>query len=307
MLDKDGGEPQRIGADFRGVLLKGDSLGTPTMLKFSRENPNEGPSMRKLWLAGVSSIAIIAATSAQGADIGARPVYKAAPVVAPIPAYSWTGCYVGAHAGWAWEKSQVEERSFRRSSGITRTSLADLDTSGAILGGQIGCDYQFASNFVLGIEGDLAWTDLRNHVHDPTDEDPGNVLRFNTQWLSSVTGRLGFAALPRTLLYVKGGGAWAHDRFDFTQADIVGLRGIFDQTRTGWTVGGGVEWAFAPNWSVFVEYDHYDFGTKNVVTHFGPFAGDFDRFDVKQRIDTVKLGVNYRFNLFGKGPIVARY
>jgi outer membrane immunogenic protein len=285
------------------------------MLKFGRENPNQGPSMKKLWLAGVSSIAIIAASSAHAADVGARPVYKAAPLVAPIPAYSWTGCYIGAHAGWAWEKSQVEERSFRRSigiSGATRTSLADLDTSGAMLGGQIGCDYQFASNLLLGIEGDLAWTHLRRDVHDPSGDstdlsDRGNVLRFDKQWLSSVTGRLGFAALPRTLLYVKGGGAWAHDSFDFTHADIVGLRGIFDQTRTGWTVGGGVEWAFTPNWSVFAEYDHYDFGTKNVVTHFGPFAGDFDRFDVKQRVDTVKFGVNYRFNLFGPRPIVARH
>jgi len=79
------------------------------------------------------------------------------------------------------------------------------------------------------------------------------------------------------------------------------------RTRSGWTVGAGVEWAFAPNSSAFIEWDHYDFAKTNVI-----LASRFDHqfgLDAKERFETVKIGVNYRFNwLFGKAaPVTARY
>ena len=120
-------------------------------------------------------------------------------------------------------------------------------------------------------------------------------------FLASVTGRLGWSGWdPRVLFYVKGGGAWAHDNYQFSYY-------FGKQSRSGWTVGTGIEWAFAPNWSAFVEWDHYDFGTKQVRVFS---ATEFDDLDVKQRIETVKVGVNYRFSWFlgkGKAPIAARY
>jgi outer membrane immunogenic protein len=86
--------------------------------------------------------------------------------------------------------------------------------------------------------------------------------------------------------------------------EFTGYAGLtsVDHTRSGWTVGAGVEWAFGSNWSTFVEYDHYGFGSKTVSF---TFAGGFiNSVDFKQDIDTVKIGVNYRF---GGSPVVAKY
>ena len=105
------------------------------------------------------------------------------------------------------------------------------------------------------------------------------------------------------MLYAKGGAAWAGDKYS---ADIP----IFaehiqaSQTRAGWTVGGGVEWAFWQNWSAKVEYDFYDFGRRD-VTFTGTIFGVPEvvpGISVKQTISTVKFGVNYRF-----GPTAEAY
>jgi opacity protein-like surface antigen len=124
----------------------------------------------------------------------------------------------------------------------------------------------------------------------------------------AVTGRVGWA-WDRWLIYAKGGAAWAGDKYS---ADIP----IFpehleaSETRTGWTVGGGVEWAFWDNWSAKLEYDFYDFGTRG-VTFIGTFAGVpevVSGIDIKQTINAVKFGINYRFDWGkGKAPVVARY
>src|SRR5713101_1902643 len=109
--------------------------------------------MKKILLGSVATGALMAAGSANAADLGPRPAYKAPPIVAPIPVFSWTGCFVGAHGGYAWAKNDVREHTTFSSSPAFSGSQSQ-DTSGAIFGGQIGCDYQFSSNFVVGIQGD---------------------------------------------------------------------------------------------------------------------------------------------------------
>jgi len=296
--------------------------------------------MKKLLLTSIAGVALIAAGSANAADLRA-PVYKAPPpVVAPAPQFSWTGCFVGAHWGWGWGRKDIDERNVETFEGVTFFDLAAsdrIDTSGPIFGGQVGCDYQFGwgktaggpGGFVIGIQFDGAATDINGFVSDPflaALEGPDTAAFFGRvavkeDWLASLTGRLGFTPgfLTQTLFYVRGGVAWTHDKWDLHGAQVLFLLtdnhflSPVDQTRTGWTVGAGVEWAFLPNWSAFVEWNHYDFGHKNLIT--ASFVDDgfssVSTFDTKQLVETVKIGVNYRFNLFGvgkgKAPVVARY
>jgi outer membrane immunogenic protein len=259
-------------------------------------------------LAGVATGALAIAAPAGAADLRMPVKAAPAPAYAPAPTFSWTGCYIGAHVGWGWGKKDfgVFDTSFDPAPSLS----GSVDTSGAIFGGQLGCDYQFGAGkglggpgaWVIGIQGSISGADINGAGNNASAD---NGLRSKTDFLASITGRLGWAGWdPRVLLYVRGGVAWAHEK------DQVGSSGGFaDQSRTGWTVGAGVEWAFAPNWSAFVEWDHYGFGSKS-QTFITPESGTPTvlHADIKQDIETVRIGVNYRFNwLFGKAPIAARY
>jgi outer membrane immunogenic protein len=230
--------------------------------------------MKKLMLAGVSALALAAVVPANAADmpLKARPM-------APAPVFSWTGCYVGAHVGYGWGKKDWSGTS----------GLGWLDSSfnvdGWLGGGQLGCNYQFpASNWMIGIEGSIAAADIKGTGIDGYGY--GYVDDAKITSLGSVTGRLGWNGWnPQQLFYVKGGWAWARDAYDSHSGSS---HYYFAQNRSGWTLGGGWEWAFAPKWSTFLEYDYYDFGTKT-----GETGGSLT--DIKQTVHTVKIGVNYHF------------
>jgi outer membrane immunogenic protein len=271
--------------------------------------------MKKILLGSVATGAIVAAGSASAADLGTRPVYKAAPVVAPVPVFSWTGCFVGAHGGWGWGRKDITKASTFCST-HARSGKSSIDTSGAIFGGQVGCDYQFANNFVIGVQGTFAGATLTGEGKDPQlfgGTTTTGSMRVRTDWLSTVTGRVGFTGwLPRTMLYVRGGGAWIREKWTFSDFETISnapeFNGSISQTRSGWTIGGGFEYAIAPNWSIFAEFNHYDFGTKNLI-HASSSSG-FTRtntVDVKQTIEAVTVGVNYRFGLGKATPVMARY
>src|SRR5712692_159122 len=173
-----------------------------------------GALMKKILLGSVATGALVAAGSASAADLGPRPAYKAPPIVAPVPAFSWTGCFVGAHGGYGWGRKDVTATALTHGrNGITHVDdrrSGSIDTHGAIFGGQIGCDYQFAGNWVLGIQWDFAGANLVGANDTLSAEDTVTVtqsIKVHTDWLSSVTGRLGFTGwFPRTLLYIRGGG-----------------------------------------------------------------------------------------------------
>jgi outer membrane immunogenic protein len=245
----------------------------------------------KLLFAGIATITSVAA--AKAADIvQARPA-KVPAAAAPMPAFSWTGCHVGIHAGGGWGRHAVD--AARSSGGIVRPE--DIHTDGALFGGQVGCDLDFANGWVVGLEGDIAATDINGKARDPFSRSSSNAVGADTEWLASVTGRLGFSGLlPQMLIYAKGGGAWVHEKYRVnSSADA--LNGEFDKTRSGWTVGGGVAWAFYPNWSIFAEYNHYDF-RNSVLTRFSPGTPPFGfrQIDITPgNVETVKVGINYRF------------
>jgi len=258
--------------------------------------------MKRILLLGVAGVALMAAGAVNAADLPR----KALPMVAPPPpVFSWTGCYVGAQAGGGWGRKRNEHTEGIVASGVASeivplTSNADL--SGGAFGGQVGCDYQFTGGWVIGVRGNALAADIHGsglQLDEPAEHADG-IFAARTNFLASVTGRLGYS-WNTVLAYVNGGAAWAHDKYDFSRAAELAL--VFQETfptesRTGWTVGVGVEWAFAPNWSAFAEFAYYDFGdTSRSFTGCSPGLCETPRFSLKQQIETVMIGVNYRFNL----------
>jgi len=242
--------------------------------------------MKKFLLTTVAFVAVGATVPALAADLPARTTYTKAPAyVAPL--YNWTGFYVGANIGGAFSGNN----SF---AGLTTGNNND----GRFLGGlQVGYDYQFGPNLVLGVEGQYSW--LANNNNGIVF--PGGFAYTNNQrGLGAVTGRIGYTWGP-ALLYVKGGYAYSDNNESVTLAGVPAAFAISGDHRNGYTIGAGVEYMFAQNWSAKVEYQYYNFGSANFIapaalTPFGSFTTDDH---------VVKAGINYRFN-WG-GPVVARY
>lgn len=247
--------------------------------------------MRSVLLASVSIAALFIAAEANAADLAVK---APRPMIA-APVYSWTGCYVGAHVGWGWGHNNHSQTSF--SGGPVRTlGTGRINSSGGLFGGQVGCNYQFASNWVFGVQGDVAAADINGVGSDPLTGRFGghpNTIAVKSDWLASVTGRIGYTGFDnRALFYVKGGGAWIHNKWDLSNTAIFYPAALVDETRGGWTIGGGVEYAFTQNWSGFAEYNYYNFGNGKLLasdTEGHSFNSD------KQTVQTVKIGVNYKF------------
>ena len=242
--------------------------------------------MKKILLATVALVALGATAPALAADLAARPYTKAPPpVMAPI--YNWTGFYIGGHVGAAFGN----DNAFN---GLVVGNNNDARFLGGV---QVGADYQFAPNWVLGVEGQYSWLGSNNNgVTFPN----GYVYTNDQRGLGSVTGRIGYTWGPG-LAYVKGGYAYSDNRDTLTFGGIPVAFTLDTNHRDGYTVGAGVEYMFAQNWSAKAEYQYYNFGdtrfvTPAVLVPFGTFHNDEH---------TLKLGVNYRFNF--AAPVVARY
>ncbi len=215
--------------------------------------------------------------------------------------------------------------------GTLPASSASVNQSGGLFGGQLGCDYQFGSvpgmpgdsHFVIGVSGSAAGAAINGTAVDPNSygftsnykavsNNPTGVMTADTDFLADISGRLG-VTWGQALFYAKGGVAWENSKFTADTWDGVSIsRGYHvdissafsaANTVTGALVGAGIEWAFAPNWSAFAEYNHYFLPTRTLTfTAQGvdARAHSSEAFqaavDVAQSIDTVKVGVNYRFH-----------
>jgi outer membrane immunogenic protein len=230
-------------------------------------------------------------TSALAADVtapAARPVVTA-------PVFSWNGFYVGGHVGGAWVDGRTRAERIGAFDDTVLTSV-DHNGSGVFGGGQLGYNWVVWNNWLVGFEGDGGWIGIDDNRFVTGDfrEAPGdrNFVGVRYEGYGTFTGRLGYVYGP-WLLYAKGGGVVASirnragdvdrgiDRSDFTRVS---------NTETGWTAGGGVEWAFALNWTAKVEYLWMDFSS-----HFSNNI-DNDGFRHDNRLHTVKFGLNYKFN-----------
>jgi outer membrane immunogenic protein len=241
--------------------------------------------MRKFLLA--TAALIVVASPAMPADLRAAAL-KAPPPAVPV--WSWTGCYLGGHAGGLL--AHQKDWTVRTLGGaFFGQSLGGHDADGWLGGAQAGCDYQFAGGFVIGVQGDYAWADAEGS-HDSAREI-GVAYHSKVKSLSTVTGRVGYA-WDRLLGYVKGGGASERDDYWATTI-ILGTAYAAQVTRSGWTFGVGAEYAFTNALSGFVEYNYYDFGTRTIgltpqVAGLGPAF-----VDVTETKSVVRAGLNFRF------------
>ena len=256
--------------------------------------------MKKMLLATAAALAVTIAGSARAADL---PLKSETPFAAR---FTWTGCYLGGHLGGGFahkditDPAQLVQDSFLGPGSTTGITTVSPAPSGVVIGGQIGCDYQFAPSWLVGIEGAASGSTMKasRTVGLPLGNPDTALVQAKTDFLTSVTGRLGYA-FDNVLLYAKGGVAMAADRYDVTGSfagtpfGFVGL-----ENRFGWTAGGGVEWAFSPHWSASVEYDYYQFGHR-VVAMSDPTNVFLGNVDVRQNIQVVKAGLN--FHMWGPG------
>jgi outer membrane immunogenic protein len=234
---------------------------------------------------GIAALAVLAAPfAAQGADLRRMPAtYKAMP-----PIMQWTGCYVGLNIGGGWTRATVSDQ-------VTGFGL-DTVSSGGVMGGvQAGCDYQWGM-FVFGVQAMADASDIRGSHLQP---DGLTTTNLNIPWVETLTARVGLAALPSTLFYVKGGAAFVRDNIWTTFGGSTVASGIINPN--GWTVGAGVEFMFFQNWSVFAEYGYLGFrGTPVVLINQG-LGGNPINFN--HNVQTLLVGINYRFG----GPFSPNY
>ena len=214
--------------------------------------------MKKILLASVALFGFAGAASAADLPVRSAPP---APIVAAVPVFTWTGFYVGVNAGYGWNTNDS----------ITVGGLRfDLDDDGGFVGGaQAGYNYQIGS-FVVGLEGDIQYADFGGD--DRFDFDGDGILDGdfnNSDWFGTVRARAG-VAFDRALIYATGGFAFADDA-------------------TGWTVGGGLEYAFTNNLSAKIEglYVNLDQDNNSIFN-----------IDNDAEFGVVRAGLNFRFGTY---------
>jgi outer membrane immunogenic protein len=248
--------------------------------------------MKKVLLVTASLIALSAAAPAVAADLAARPYTKAPAMIAAV--YDWSGFYIGANGGWG-----SSHNSWNSVLPFVVGSEGSHDATGGTVGGQVGYRWQ-AGTFVFGVEAQGNWADFKGS-NASTLFGANFVNRSKTDAFGLFTGQVGYAA-NNFLLYVKGGAAVTSNKYTVVNAAGAFVGSTSSDTNWGGTIGVGAEYAFAPNWSVGVEYDHlfiqdktYDF-----TNAAGVLVG---RDRIRQDVDLVTARLNYKFG----GPVIAKY
>jgi len=233
---------------------------------------------RALLIAG--AFALLGAGQALAADLPQPAPQVKAPVAYVPPVFSWTGFYLGINGGYGFGQSDWSDPN--------DGSTGSFNTSGFLIGGTLGANYQIGS-FVIGLEGDGDWNDANGTTFNGSCAVVGCTTR--SDWLATVRGRAGFA-WDRVLFYGTGGAAFG---------DVQGAAGALpfaSGTQTGWTAGAGIEWAFAPNWTGKVEYLYVDLGNFSCpATSCGATngLGLFSPSTVTFTENIVRAGINYKF------------
>jgi outer membrane immunogenic protein len=207
-----------------------------------------------------STLVVLASTSAILISIPARAADLPSPVqpVAPVayaPSFSWTGFYVGGELGWIGTNPEYTAGAVLLGTPFVVSAATGKD--GMSYGVLAGYNYQ-VGNVVLGIEGDFeGWTVGKIRYTAIT----GDFLTAHSKWGGSVRGRLGYAA-DRVLLYISGGAAFVSTE---TSIPTTGISIGGGDTRVGWTVGAGLDYAFTNNWFTGFEYRYSQFQSKSFI------------------------------------------
>jgi outer membrane immunogenic protein len=252
----------------------------------------------KKFLLATAVVFAFSAGSAGAADL-AKPVYKAAPP--PAPVYSWTGFYVGAGFGYGMFNADH----------ISRNDLSGASTVNVTAGGRgyfgtvlVGADYQFSDRIVAGVFADYDFSRIKGD-YQPSAFALVGEMKQTSAWAAG--GRIGWLATPQILTYVNGGYTQAR----FSSVDLSSLVGgpvvatLAAQTYTGYFIGGGVEYMFAPGWFAKSEYRYADYRSRDleVFAIGGGATGLSER--IHPYVQTIRSELVYKFN-WG-GPVVAKY
>jgi len=250
----------------------------------------------KIAKALAASVALFASTAAGfAADLPVKAL------LSPAPVWSWTGFYGGVHVGAGWGTTE---------STLTRFSVAppvippvnlnfpfsQNSRSGFLGGAQAGYNWQ-TGWLVLGVQGDIAGLDVKGTT-------PCLVILSCTSksnWLATVSGRVGAVVLDRGLVYVKGGAAWMNTDHSVNLPVIANTQlTSVNSDAFGWLIGFGTEWMITRNWTAFVEYNYIEFDKKNEAFRINtgaaaPFVLTVNA-DLTNKLSVAKAGVNYKFD-----------
>jgi outer membrane immunogenic protein len=250
--------------------------------------------MRKLFHT-TTALSVLVATSmaANAADVTARPAPYAppAPVYAPPP-FTWTGFYLGGNIGGAWANRDVTDT-------FLGVNFNNGNNSGVFIGGgQLGFNWQ-VSNFVLGFEWDIDGAANNNNTGTVFIPTIGTIqVTSNNRWITTLAARFGVTN-GYWLFYGKAGGGWVgNDDFTVTNLTTGASTTVTNNnTNSGWLLGAGIEWAFAPNWSAKVEYNYLGLDDRTFTVPVGsPFLAGDTFTQSNRNIQMVKVGINYLFN-----------
>jgi len=239
-----------------------------------------------MWIA-VAGLSLALGQLGLAADLPMRPFYKVAPFLSPVPVYNWTGFYVGGNVGGAWGTLDVTD--------VNTGATVSPNNSGFAGGGQIGYDYQIGP-LVIGIRNLFDGTSISNGATF-SDAVFSGTVNSHLHWFDALTGRVGYLIEPNFLVYAQGGAAWTSwdvTAFNTSGAQIAEISG---GNRTGWTVGGGIEWMFEPHWSAFLEYNFVGLGTRSAAGQvcLAGVGCTTDTFSAKADLQNVLAGLNYKF------------
>jgi outer membrane immunogenic protein len=243
---------------------------------------------------------------AAAADFPVENVYQPRPVVV---VFRWTGVYIGAHVGGGRGFLDENATPFVFAASTFSPLPASIGVGGWLAGGQVGANYQIDS-WVIGVEAQASWARFTGSTACVAGVFPVPVVAgvgaatcsSKIDALGTIAARLGWA-FDHLLLYGKGGAAWSNDSHQvlMNTGDIQRLFST-NETRWGWMVGVGVEYAFTDNWSAKIEYNYMDLGSD--ALRFADTSGTvFMDTNIRERVNVVKVGVNYRF---GVSPILIK-
>lgn len=246
--------------------------------------------MKRAFFVNAAFLALVG--SAAAADLPRKMPVKAAP---PAPVYDWTGFYVGGYYATGLRQSRAHTNSTNFPGSV------DDNKAGWAGGLALGYNYQFAPNWLVGLEGDVGYLASKRSFRDWNDSY--EVVGVKTSWLSTVRGRFGYVTGP-SLIYATGGAAFTRVEETFGNQSVPPA--VHSSTKTGWTVGGGIETKLSRNWTTTTEYLYVDAGTSTFGTR--PFALTPDTVTFKHQVHMLKTGFNYKldggpfemFPFFGK-------
>jgi outer membrane immunogenic protein len=241
-----------------------------------------GLIMRLFRFAGLAAVAMFGFTS----------VASAAP---PPLVYNWTGFYIGGNAGGIFAHNAATETDATTGLAIASFTMSPAGFAG---GGQAGYNYQFAPNWVAGLEGDFqGTTQSASSCAGAGCANPGSAFYFTEdqklKWFATLRARLGYAN-GDWLFYVTGGGAWAEVHNDFLVFTPADAEGSADFNLSGWAIGGGVETHLGGRWSAKLEYLYLDLGSYTDIIP-DPLSHHTFTMTSNVRDNVVRVGLNYKF------------